>query len=121
LVGAQTASIRVAGQQAQVYRSGETCVRPAVSKSLAPLLRNVNLFLFVYVAQEVYQTTNKGYCGQPERDPTLHVTAGGVWVGHKFVEIKDRANGGGNSHYNRENIFQAFHFEPSGQEIKYEG
>jgi len=81
----------------------------------------VNLFLFVYVAQEVYQTTNKGYCSQPERDPPGRVTAGGVWVGHKLVKIKDRADSSGNSHQYRENIFQAFHFEPSGQEIEYEG
>jgi hypothetical protein len=81
----------------------------------------VNLFLFVYVAQEVYQTTNKGYCGQPERDPARRVTAGGVWVGHKFVKIKDRADSGGNTHQYRENIFQAFHFEPPARKIEYEG
>jgi hypothetical protein len=99
----------VSSKQAQVYRSGVS-VFPAVSKSFAPLLRNVNLFLFVYVAKEVYQTTNKGDCCQPERDPSRRVTAGGIWVAHKFVEIKDRANSGGNSHQYRENIFQAFHF-----------
>src|SRR5215213_6112724 len=108
-------------KQAQVYCSGEQFVRPAVSKTSAPLLRNVNLFLFVYVAKEVYQTTNKGYCCQPERNPSRRVTAGGVRVGHKFVEIEDRANRGCNSHQYRENIFKAFHFEPPARKIDYEG
>jgi len=77
----------------------------------------VYLFLFIYVAQEVYQTTNKGHCSQPERDPTRRVTAGGVWVGYKSVKIVDRANGGGNSHQYREYVFQAFHFEPPARKL----
>src|SRR5215218_46647 len=85
--------------------------RRAISMS-APLLRNVYLFLFVYVAQEIYQTTNKGDCCQPECDPSRCVTAGRVRVGHKLVEIKDRTNGGCYTHQYRENIFQAFHLEP---------
>src|SRR5689334_17570099 len=99
----------VSGKQAQVHRSGSN-VQPAVSKSFAPLLRNVNLFLFVYVAKEVYQTTNKGNCCQPERDPSLRVTAGGILVSHKPVEIVDCAYIGVNSHQNRDNIIQACHY-----------
>src|SRR5215213_1898008 len=103
-------------KQAQVYCSGEQFVRPAVSKTSAPLLRNVNLFLFIYVAEEVYQTTNKGYCCQPERDPSRSVSGRGR-LGNKLVEIEDRADGGCNSHQNRENVFQAFHLEPPARKL----
>jgi hypothetical protein len=78
----------------------------------ATLLRNVNLFLFVYVAEKVYQTTNKGDCCQPERDPARRVTTGGVRIGHKFIEIEDRTDDGRYANQYRKNIFQAFHFEP---------
>jgi hypothetical protein len=84
----------------------------SLQTSRATLLRNVNLFLFVYVAEKVYQTTNKGDCCQPERDPTRGVTAGGVRISHKSVKIIDRTNGGRYANQYRENIFQAFHFEP---------
>jgi hypothetical protein len=85
------------------------------------LLRNVNLFLFVYVAEKVYQTTNKGDCGQPERDPTGRVTTGGVRISHKSIKVIDRTNGGGYANQYRKNIFQAFHFEPPASESVYEG
>jgi len=75
-------------------------------------LRDVNLFLFVYVSEEVDQTANKRYCCQPECDPSLRMTAGGVRIGHKLVKVKDRADGSRNANHYRENIFQAFHFEP---------
>jgi hypothetical protein len=78
----------------------------------------VNLFLFVHVAEKVYQTTNKGDCSQPERDPTVSVTTGGLLKGHKSVEIIDRTDSGYYADQYRENIFQAFHFEPSGQPIE---
>jgi hypothetical protein len=80
-----------------------------------PLLRNVNLFLFVYVAKEVYQTTNKGDCQQAERNPSVTVT-GRVRGVNILDEIHDRADGGYNSHQYRENVFQAFHFEPPAKE-----
>jgi len=83
-----------------------------LSAGSARLLRNVNLFLFVYVSEEVYQTTNKGNCCQPECDPSLGMTAGGVRIGHKSVKVEDRSEGGCNADQYRENIFQAFHFEP---------
>jgi hypothetical protein len=92
------------------------CVQPAVSKSSASLLRNVNLFFFVYVAKEVYQTTNKGDCCQTERDPSGSVSSRGR-LSDKLVKIEDRADGGGNSHQYRENIFQAFHFEPPARKL----
>jgi hypothetical protein len=38
-------------------------------------------------------------------------------LGHKLVEKVDRADGGCNSHQNRENIFQAFHFEPPARKL----
>jgi hypothetical protein len=96
-------------------------VNCSLQTSRATLLRNVNLFLFVYVAEKVYQATNKGDCCQPECDPTRRVTAGGVRVSHKSVKIIDRTNGGGYANQYRENIFQAFHFEPPASFIKYEG
>jgi hypothetical protein len=80
----------------------------------ATLLRNVNLFLFVDVAEEIYQATNKGNGSQPERDPSGSVTASGVRVGHKFIEIIDRTDSGHYANQYRENVFQAFHFEPPG-------
>jgi len=81
----------------------------------ATLLRNVNLFLFVYVAEEVNQATNKrDYC-ESERDPSGTVTTGRVWKRHKPIEIIDRTDDGCYADQYRENIFQAFHFEPSGQ------
>ena len=40
------------------------------------------------------------------------MAAGGVRIGHKLVKVEDRAEGGSDSHHYRENIFQAFHFEP---------
>jgi hypothetical protein len=81
----------------------------------ATLLRNVNLFLLVYVAEKIYQTTNKGNCSQAERDPSVRVTAGGIRIGHKSIEIIDCTDGGRHAYQYRENIFQAFHFEPPGQ------
>jgi len=84
----------------------------------APLLRNVNLFLFVYVSEEVDQAANKRYCCQPECDPSLRMTAGGVRIGHKLVKVKDRADCGSNANHYRENIFQAFHFEPPARKIE---
>src|SRR5215218_4569254 len=108
----------VSGQQAQVYCSGEPYVQPAVNTGLALLLRNVNLFLFVYVAEKVYQTTNKGDCSQAERDPSVGVTAGGIRIGHKSIEIIDRTDGGCHAYQYRENIFQAFHFEPPANRMK---
>jgi len=70
------------------------------------------LFLFVYVAQEINETTNKGHYSQAERDPSQRMTAARFRKGHKPVEVIDRADGGHNSHHYRENILQAFHFEP---------
>jgi len=90
----------------------------ATDEPRATLLRNVNFFLFVYVAEKVYQTTNKGYGCQPERDPARRVTTGGVREGHKFIEIKDRTDCGRYANQYRENIFQAFHFEPPASLIK---
>src|ERR1041384_7739050 len=76
------------------------------------LLSYMYLFLFVYVAKEIYQTTNKGHYGQPQCDPSQCMTAASFREGHKPVEVIDRADGGDNSHHYRENILQAFHFEP---------
>src|SRR5262249_31122566 len=106
------------GQRAQVHTAGTT-LRPAVQKQSAPLLRNVNLFLFVYVSEEVNQTTNKGHCSQPECDPSRRMAAGGVRIGHKPVKVVDCPDGGNNANHYRENIFQAFHFEPPARKIKY--
>src|ERR1041384_2179141 len=83
---------------------------------VSALLRNVNLFLFVNVAEKVYQATNKGYCRQPECDPSRGVTSRRR-LGHKLVKVVDRSDGGCDANHYRENIFQAFHFEPPARKI----
>jgi hypothetical protein len=97
------------GKQAQVYPAAS--LELARSKKRAQLLRNVNLFLFVYVAEEVYQATDEGNCGQPECDPPRGMTARRIWVGHKPVEVIDCTDGGYYAYQNRQNVFQAFHFD----------
>src|SRR5215213_1405588 len=83
----------VSAIRAQGYTAGSLW-RPAAGKSRALLLSNVDLFLFVHVTEEVYQTTNKGYRCQPECDPSRRMTAGRVRVGHKSIKIIDRADAG---------------------------
>src|ERR1041385_6759513 len=106
---------------ARIYTAGSISVGPPSVTSQRSLLGNVYLFLFVYVAQEIYQTTNKRDCCQPKRDPSRCVTAGRVRVGHKFIEVVDRSDGRRYAYQYRENIFQAFHFEPPAKVIDYEG
>ena len=49
------------GRQRKLMTTGTTVGEPAVNKQRR-LLSNVDLFFFVYVAQEVNQAANKGYC-----------------------------------------------------------
>jgi hypothetical protein len=109
-----------------VSGSGRKFIRRRLLKWLAAtnratLLRNVNLFLFVNVAEKVYQTTNKGDCSQPECEPAVGMTTGGVRIGDKSIEIIDRTDGGCYANHYRENVLKAFHFEPPASFIKYEG
>jgi hypothetical protein len=84
----------------------------------ARLLCDVDLLFFVHVAEEVNQATNKGHCCQPERDPPLSVTPGcSIRMRHKPVEVIDRTDGTQDTHDHRENIFQAFHFEPPARKM----
>jgi hypothetical protein len=106
----------VSGSGRKFIAAGSSVFDPLSVNRSAPLLRNVNLFFFVYVAKEVYQTTNKGDCCQSKRDPSRSVSGRGR-LSNKLVEIEYRADGGGNSHQNRENIFQAFHFEPPARKL----
>ena len=101
----------VSGSRRKVIPPGH-CWRPAVGKSRALLLSNVNLFLFVHVTEEVYQPTNKGYGCQPECDPSRRMAAGWVRIGYKSIKIIDCTDGGAYAHHYRKNVFQAFHFEP---------
>jgi hypothetical protein len=78
----------------------------------ARLLSDVYLLFFVYVAQEINQSTDKRDCCQSERDPTRSVPAGRVRISHKLIEVPDRADGSDYTHNHRQNVFQAFHFEP---------
>jgi hypothetical protein len=93
---------------------------PAANKR-ATLLRNVNLFLFVYVTQEVNQATNKGHGCEPECDPSGTMTSGRIRESHKLIEIIDRTDRSNYANQYRKNVFQAFHFEPSDQRMNYEG
>src|SRR5687768_12046077 len=86
----------------------------------ARLLSNVDLLFFVYVAKEINQTTNKRHCCQSERYPTRGVTTCGIRISHESVEVKDRTDGCGYADNYRQNVFQAFHFEPPARK-KYEG
>src|ERR1041385_612378 len=104
------------GKQAQVYRAGDD---DYPLRKRATLLRNVNLFLFVYVAQEVYQTTNKRHGREPECDPSGTMTTSGVWKSHESIEVIDRTDGGSYANQYRENVFQAFHLEPPASELIY--
>src|SRR6185369_10254414 len=110
LVCAQTAFKMGSGSRRKFIRRRRTNKHAANKR--ATLLRNVNLFLFVNVTEEVNEPTNKGNGCQPERDPSGSVTAGGVRVGHKSIEIVNRTNGGNYANQYRKNILQAFHFEP---------
>jgi len=77
-----------------------------------PLLSDVYLLFFIYVAEEINQTTNKCNYGQPERYPTKTLTATRFGMGYKLVEVKDRTDGCGYADNHRQNVFQAFHVEP---------
>ena len=68
LLGAQTASNMVSDRKARFIHGRWGCW-PVMNKR-AQLLRNVNLFLFVNVAEKVNQATNKGDCCQPECNPS---------------------------------------------------
>src|SRR5215210_156949 len=99
-----TNGVKCVSGAAQFIQQGQSV---SARHQSAPLLGNVYLFLFVYVAEKVNQTTNKGDCCQPECDPPRRMTAGRVRVSHKLVEIKDRTYGGCYTHQYRENILQA--------------
>jgi hypothetical protein len=101
------------GEQAQVYPAATTIIR---CDKRATLLRNVNLFLFVYVAQEIYQPANKGYGCKPECNPSGTMTSGRIRESHKSVKVVDRTDDGSNANHYRENVFQAFHLEPPASE-----
>jgi hypothetical protein len=81
-------------------------------RSSARLLSDVDLLFFVYVAKEINQTTDKRYCRQSKRNPSKALTATGFGMGHELVEVKDRTDGCGQADDYRQNVFQAFHFEP---------
>jgi hypothetical protein len=117
LVGAQTASNLVSVTKRKFLQWQLIGSQLEVSAG-ARLLRDVDLLFFVHVTEEINQATNKGYCRQPECDPPLSVTAGcSIRVGHKLVEVKDRADGTQDTHDHGENIFQAFHFEPPARKM----
>jgi hypothetical protein len=84
------------------------------------LLRNVDLFLFVNVAEKVYQATNKRDYGQRQSDPSRRVTDARR-SSHKPVKIEDRTYGREQPYHNRENVFQAFHFDLRPGKISDEG
>jgi hypothetical protein len=45
------------------------------------------------------------------------MATGWVRIGHKPVKVVDRSDGGNNAYHYRENVFQAFHFEPPARKI----
>jgi hypothetical protein len=98
-------------QAGTITAGGQAVGDPLSAKSQRRLLRNVDLFFFVDVAQKVYQTTDKRDCCQAECDPSRGVTSGGVRISHKLVKIKDRPDGRRDAYQYRENIFKAFHFD----------
>jgi hypothetical protein len=89
-------------------------------RSSARLLRDVNLLFFVYVAEEINQTTYKRNRSQTERDPTGGVSTCGIGIGYESVEVVDRTDGCRYADNYRQNVLQAFHFEPPARN-KYEG
>jgi hypothetical protein len=69
------------------------------------------------MAQEIDQATNKGDCCQAKRDPTKTLTATSFGMGYELVKVKDRTDGCGYADNYRQNVFQAFHFEPPAEKL----
>ena len=59
----------IGGHGATLFSGDPLDRRPAMSNKRR-LLRNVDLFLFVNVAQKVNQATDKRDCSEAERDPS---------------------------------------------------
>jgi hypothetical protein len=76
----------------------------------------VNLLFLIYVAEEINQATYKRHRRQPERDPTKILTAPCFRMCDELVKVKDRTDGCGDADNYRQNVFQAFHFEPPAKE-----